>query len=117
MRDARGHTYLEMIAAIAILGALVVGSAGIVIGWRRHAAGLEQSMIASEALASEMDALRARGVFAPGTRDFEPFTGSALPGARGTVSVEPFGPGLRRVRLEISWGARRMVRETIVEAR
>lgn len=116
-----GSSYLELVAAIALLGLAIVASTTVVLRSRRIAAGMEERARAVEAVASELALVRAaaQGALAVGEH---PWIGgldaeSGLPQARGRLVVAPFSEsGLRRVRVELEWrGGRRLAQETLVE--
>ena len=92
---------------------------------RRNAVArrMEERMRAADAVASEMAELRA-GASAAGLHPaaYAWVSGadvaSGLPAAEGWVDVQPFEPGILRVRVGLDWrGGASVVRETLIEAR
>jgi Tfp pilus assembly protein PilV len=122
-RRAAGFSYLETVAATALLGVALVGSAGLLLRWHALSERIEQRARAEQALATEMaevlatpPQLLARGESGWGSAAA---AASGLEGALGTRTVARFGDaGLLRVRVTLRWGdGREAARETLVGGR
>lgn len=117
----RGTTYIEAVAAIALVGLAVLVSAGLLVRGRAVASDLEERRAAIEALASETALLDATPLPQPGAHPWRSGadTSPLLPEAAARVSISPVEgePSLRRVRVEIRWGSgRHAAREWIALA-
>ncbi len=120
----RGSSYLELLAAIALIGFAIVASSTLLLRSRRLADRMENRAIAAEAVASELARLRAvpAGDLSVGRHSWMGAAdrASGLPRAAGSIEVSTFpDPPLRRVHIELTWGnGERYVGETLLpEAR
>ncbi len=121
-RGARGVTWAESLAALALVGLAVLSATGVTLAWNRTARRLADRMVATEALASEMALLQAQDFagLPDGERGWRSGADAScgLPRATGTVAIrreqgEPF----RRVRVDLTWAGGSLARETLLEAR
>ena len=120
-RNERGFTLLEAMAAIAIVGLALLASTGFMMRRAQLGRQLDAHVLVSQALASEMDTVLATmpASLTPGSHPWRSSAdrGLRLPHARGVVHVIADQPGLRLVRVELTWGdGHRMTRERLVEA-
>ena len=117
-RRHRGFTILEALASLAILGAAIFVASGVSVRRRAIERRVDERVAALRVVSSRMDDALSRGGWRPGRTEFTA-PGQALEDARGVVTVEPLGPGLARLRVELAWGhdgsAAAVVRETVVE--
>lgn len=117
----RGFTYLEVLAASALLGITLVASTGLLLRWHVTSERLEERAAAVNALAVEMDEILVRdgAALPPGRRAWfsDADRVSGLPEAEGLLIVEAFGrAGLKRVSVRITWVGGEAVRECLLGA-
>jgi prepilin-type N-terminal cleavage/methylation domain-containing protein len=120
-RSTRGFTFLEAMAAIAIVGLAILASTGFMMRRAQISRQIDEHVRVDQALASEMDVVLASmpASLTPGDHPWrsQADKGLRLAKARGVVHVLADSPGLRLVRVELTWGRDHvMARERLVEA-
>jgi len=117
-RRGAGFTYIEVVAAVALLGIALLGSTGLLMRWHATSSRLEHRAVAEHALAQEMDRVlanaRSLGV---GTRTWLSGADAAcgLESAKGELRVERLEKSnLRRVLLTLRWDGGEAARETLL---
>ena len=120
-RSTRGFTLLEAMAAIAVVGLAILASTGFMMRRAQLGRQIDEHVRVDQALASEMDVVLASmpGSLTPGDHPWRSQADRSLrlAKARGVVHVLADTPGLRLVRVELTWGEHhRMSRERLVEA-
>ncbi len=106
MMRRRGYLLIEMVVALGVFGAAVLGGAQMVLHYHskiRHAA---QSETALSTLENEIELVRAgeRGAIS-GQQPFTIAIPETLPEAQGQVTIQPFDgvPRLWSVTAELTW--------------
>ena len=120
-----GTTFIECVAALALLALVLTTSFAALGGRRRFLRGIDERLHVQHAIEKELETLRASPPERLGLRHGAPLVsdGSELrevPAARASLTVAPTEvPGLRRVRVEVTWGkggARSAAVETLLFA-
>lgn len=125
-RRQRGTTLIECLAALTLLGMVLTASYATLHRWRLHQRDLGYRLHAQHAAEKELATLRSGRGGGLTDRDRQPLVSdpvelSNVPGAVASVTIagEPALPGLKRVRVAVSWdGCRKpYVVETLIATR
>lgn len=117
MRNQRGYTLMEAIAAVALLSMVVLVASGVLM--RRHSAAREvdERLRALSHVSNAMNEILASGSFAERTAELDA-AATGLRDARALVIVDHQPDGLVFVKVELRWArGGHVTRETLVVPR